>query len=406
MTEKEIKVSVIVPVYNVKKYLSKCLDSIIAQTLKEIEIICVNDGSTDGSDKVLEEYAKKDDRIKIVNRKNGGLSAARNTGMPYAKGKYIGFIDSDDYVEPTMYELMYYNAEHFQSQMVICAVHKIDDTTGIVFDDDPYYTLGYFPKELDNRSFTHYDTKDFFQDFCVMAWNKLYLRSYLEEKQARFPDGYIFEDGPFFTDIYFDMKRVTIVRDFLYYYRVNRANSIVAKGDKNFTDIFFVVNKMLNNLRKTSYFDEVKAYFLRKKFKDMRYRYQVIQNKYKKYYYDKWREFWLNIDEKTLEDEKFKERYPYTYRNIRLVRENDYFQYQKEFFIEKCKHKIMEILHLNPKVYTFKIKKFHICIKKRPKLFDWWYDNNRMFIAIYWLKIKFDFPFMYTELEDWEDSVK
>lgn len=402
----EIKVSVIVPVYNVKKYLAKCLDSIIAQTLKDIEIICVNDGSTDGSDKVLEEYKKKDARIQVVNRKNGGLSAARNTGMPYAKGKYIGFVDSDDYIESTMYELMYYNAEHFQSQLVICAAHKIDDTTGIVFDDDPYYTLGYFPKELDNRAFTHVDTKDFFQDLCVMAWNKLYLRSFLEEKNAKFPDGYIFEDGPFFTDIYFDMDRVTIVRDFLYYYRVNRANSIVCKGDKDFTDIFYVVNKMLNNLRKTPYFDEVKAYFLRKKFKDMRYRYQVIQGRYKKMYYDQWREFWLNIDKETLEDDKFKEKYPYTYRNIKLVRDNDYFHYRKEFVIERCKHKIMEILHMNPKVYTFKIGKFHFCVKKRPKIFDWWYDKDRMFIAIYWLKIKFDFPFMYTELEDWEDSVK
>lgn len=406
MENKEIKVSVIVPVYNVRKYLARCLDSIIVQSLKDIEIICVNDGSTDGSDKVLEQYAQKDSRIRIVNRENGGLSAARNTGMPYARGKYIGFVDSDDYIDPSMYELMYYNAEHYQSQMVICATHKLDDTTGIVFDDDPYYTLGYFPKELDNRVFTHHDTKEFFQDFCVMAWNKLYLRSYLEEKQARFPDGYIFEDGPFFTDIYFEMDRVTIVRDFLYYYRVNRANSIVAKGDKNFTDIFFVVNKMLNNLNKTSYFNEIKAYFLRKKFKDMRYRYQVIQNKYKKYYYDQWRQFWLNIDNETLEDEKFKEKYPYTYRNIKLVRDNDFLNYQKEFFFENCKHKVMEILHMNPGVYTFKIKKFHFCVKKRPKIFDWWYDNNRMFIAIYWLKVKFDFPFMYTELEDWEDAVK
>ena len=102
--------------------------------------------------------------------------------MPYATGKYIGFVDSDDYIEPTMCELMYYNAEHFNSQMVICAVHKLDDSTNTVFDDDPYYTSGYFPKELDNRAFTHHDTKDFFQDFCVMAWNKLYLRSFLEEK--------------------------------------------------------------------------------------------------------------------------------------------------------------------------------------------------------------------------------
>jgi len=402
----EVKVSVIVPVYNVKEYLPKCLDSIINQTLKEIEIICVNDGSTDGSDKVLEEYAKKDSRIKIVNRPNGGLSAARNTGMPYASGKYIGFVDSDDYIEPTMYEWMYGNAEWYKSQMVICAVHKIDDSTGIVFDDDPYYTLGYFPKDLNNRTFTHYDTKEFFQDFCVMAWNKLYLRSYLEEKNARFPDGYIFEDGPFFTDIFFDMERITIVRDFLYYYRVNRANSIVCKGDKNFTDIFYVVSKMLDNMRKTPYFDEIKMYFLRKKFKDMRYRYQVIKNKYKKMYYKKWREFWLGIDDETLQPELFKERYPYTYRNIKLVKDNSFNSYQREFLIEKIKHKIMEILYMNPKVYTFKYKKFHFCVKKRPKIFDWWYDKDRMYIAIYWLKIKFDFSFKYSELEDWEDSVK
>jgi hypothetical protein len=305
-----------------------------------------------------------------------------------------------------MYELMYLNAERHQSQLVICGVHKVDDQTKTIFDDDPYYTLGYFPKELDNRAFTHKDTKEFFQDLCVMAWNKLYLRSYLEAKNARFPDGSIFEDGPFFTDIYFDMERVSLVRDFLYYYRVNRVNSIVEKGDKNFADIFSVVNKMLDNLRRTEYFDEVKAYFLRKKFKDMRYRYQVIKPKFKRYYYEKWRKFWLDIDKETLEDEKFKEQYPYTYRNIRLVRENDYWQYQREFFKEKCKHKIMEILHLNPKVYTFKIKKFHICIKKRPKIFDWWYEKDKMVICIYWLKFRYEFPFMYTELEDWEDSVK
>lgn len=402
----EVKVSVIVPVYNVRNYLPKCLDSIIGQTLKEIEIICVNDGSTDGSDKVLEEYAKKDSRIKIINRENGGLSAARNTGMPYAKGKYIGFVDSDDYIDPAMYELMYYNAEHFNSQMVICANHKLDDTTGIVFDDDPYYTLGYFPKELNNRTFNHYDTKDFFQDFCVMAWNKLYLRSFLEKKNARFPEGYIFEDGPFFTDIYFDMERVTIVRDFLYYYRVNRANSIVVKGYKNFVDIFYVTNKILDNIRKTPYFNEIKARFLFIKFKDMRYRFQVIQNKYKKLYYEQWRNFWLNIDKETFEEEFFKKNYPYAYRNIKLVCDKTFHEYQKEKFIEYCKHKIITILYKNPKVYTFEIKKMHFCFKKRPKIFDLWYDNNRMFVAIYWLKIKFDFPFKYTELVDWDDSVK
>ena len=146
--------------------------------------------------------------------------------------------------------------------------------------------------------------------------------------------------------------------------------------------------------------------FLRKKFKDMRCRYSVIQDKYKKLYYEEMHKFWLNIDDDIIEDENFKEKYPYTYKNIKLIRNNDYNQYKREFFIEKWKHKIMAILYTNHKVYTFKWKKFHFCIKKRPKIFDWWYENDRMYIAIYWLKIKFNFPFVYSELEDREESNK
>ena len=95
----EVKVSVIIPLYNVENYLKQCLDSVVNQTLKEIEIICINDGSTDNSKQILEDYARKDDRIKIINRKNSGQGVARNVGIKYAKGEYIGFVDSDDWVD-------------------------------------------------------------------------------------------------------------------------------------------------------------------------------------------------------------------------------------------------------------------------------------------------------------------
>ena len=101
------KISVVVPVYNVEAYLERCLDSLINQTLSDIEIICVNDGSTDSSPEKLEEFAKKDSRIKIINQENGGLSAARNTGIEAATGEYIGFVDSDDYVDLDFYEKLY-----------------------------------------------------------------------------------------------------------------------------------------------------------------------------------------------------------------------------------------------------------------------------------------------------------
>lgn len=98
------KVSIIIPVYNVEKYLRECLDSVINQTIKDIEIICVNDGSTDNSLNILEEYALRDKRIKIINKKNGGLASARNEGLKYISGTLCHFLDSDDYIEPNLYE--------------------------------------------------------------------------------------------------------------------------------------------------------------------------------------------------------------------------------------------------------------------------------------------------------------
>ena len=113
------KLSVVVPVYNVENYLSKCLDSILKQTLEDIEIICVNDGSTDGSANILQDYKKKDPRIIVLEQENQGLGAARNTGIRTARGEYIGFVDSDDFIEPTMYEKLYEKACKFQLDIVL-----------------------------------------------------------------------------------------------------------------------------------------------------------------------------------------------------------------------------------------------------------------------------------------------
>ena len=115
-----IDVSIIVPVYNVQDYLPKCLDSLLAQTYKNIEIIVVNDGSPDDSQRVIDEYAARDSRIVAVSKPNGGLSDARNFGMQYAQGEYIGFVDGDDYVEPDMYEKMLTKAKQEDSDIVEC----------------------------------------------------------------------------------------------------------------------------------------------------------------------------------------------------------------------------------------------------------------------------------------------
>lgn len=120
-SENQIKLTVIIPCYNVEKYLRQCLDSVINQTLKEIEIICVNDGSTDRTQKILEEYSKKDDRILVINKPNGGLSSARNAGMEKMQGEYIAFLDSDDWVDLEFYEKLYNAAKTNNAD---CAIGK------------------------------------------------------------------------------------------------------------------------------------------------------------------------------------------------------------------------------------------------------------------------------------------
>ena len=123
MAEREKKplISVVVPVYNVEKYLPKCLDSLLAQSWQELEIIVVDDGSPDNSWDIMQEYARRDSRVRPIRQKNGGLSAARNAGVEAARGEWIGFLDSDDYVAPEMYERLYRAAAEQGAQMAVCS---------------------------------------------------------------------------------------------------------------------------------------------------------------------------------------------------------------------------------------------------------------------------------------------
>ena len=120
-------VSIIVPVYNCAQFLNRCMDSLVNQTLKDIEIICINDGSTDNSPEILQEYAAKDSRIKIINKENGGLSSARNRGLAAAQGEYLGFVDSDDWVDLDFFEKLYNAAKKYDTDIAtggIIRLHK------------------------------------------------------------------------------------------------------------------------------------------------------------------------------------------------------------------------------------------------------------------------------------------
>ena len=150
------KVSVIVPVYNVEKYIEKCLNSLVNQTLKDIEIIIVNDGSKDNSDKIIKIYQEKYDNIIYLTKKNGGLSDARNYGIPYAKGEYIAFLDSDDYVENDIYEKMYNKAKENNSDYVECD-----------------FIWEYPNKSIIDKGEEYTGKHEMLQKIRVVAWNKL-----------------------------------------------------------------------------------------------------------------------------------------------------------------------------------------------------------------------------------------
>jgi len=396
-------ISVIVPVYNVEKYLSKCLDTILNQTFSNIEIICVNDGSTDNSRKILSDYQKKDSRIKIVDKKNGGLSSARNAGMKVAVGEFYSFIDSDDWVDETMLEKLYKNTMMFNSDISICAVHQFDETNQKIDDSNPYYTLGFFDESFDNRAFSYQDTKPFLLDVCVMAWNKLYRKSFVDECQAQFPDGYIFEDGPFFFSIFFKTKRVSIVRDFLYYYRINRKGSIVQKAGKKFLNVIDVVEMMYNKIKEIPDFEDVKYTFFRKKVEDFIFRFENLNPKYRVAFARKLKRDSSLVDEKLFPFATKIGPFGYNYFLFENLKTGNVLFYDFQKFKLKMMYKTMQILYFEEGVYYLKYKKLVLRIKKRPKFYDFYYTNDKIYVRLL-TKIKFEIPFKFSELEKFNEN--
>ena len=190
--EEVMKVSVIVPVYNVYDYLEKCLDSLVNQTLKDIEIIVVNDGSPDNSQEIIDKYAKKYHNIKAFTKKNGGLSDARNYGIKKATGKYIAFVDSDDYVLNNMFELMYNKAYSGNFDVVVCDLNYV-------------YENGDIKRVSSNIPKDTTDIKKAMLNIYPTAWNKIYKRSL-------FKDGIEFKKGVWFEDVEFTYKILPYVK--------------------------------------------------------------------------------------------------------------------------------------------------------------------------------------------------
>lgn len=339
----EIDVSIIVPIYNVETYLKQCLDSLINQTLKGIEIICVNDGSTDNSLAIIQEYAQRDTRVVILSKDNGGLSSARNAGMKIAKGKYIGFVDSDDWVDLGMFEKLYNKAISKDADIAMCAVNCVNEMTQEIENNDTYFQLGCFSEKFNDIVFNHRDTKDFLFDISVTAWNKIYKKELIEKYNIAFPEGLIFEDNPFFYATYFIAENVIIVRDSLYYYRINRNDSIIKKANKKFFDVVKIMDIIEETLINQHLFEEYKNDFLKYKINTILYRFSQIQKDYQKeFFYIIKRNFdKINLSKYTLSLTN-----SYYYADVILIQTNNYWGYRVLKFSKKIFKEIRDYFHL------------------------------------------------------------
>ena len=236
------KVSIIVPVYNVEKYIEKCLTSLVNQTLEDIEIIVVNDGSKDNSKKIIEEFIQRyQKKIVYLEKENGGLSDARNYGIPYAKGEYIAFLDSDDYVEKDTYKRMYELAKKEKSDMVEC---------------DFYWE--YPNKTKIDTGEIYHNKKEMLEKVRVVAWNKLIKREILEKSKIEFPKGYRYEDVEFFYKLIPYLGKISFVKKCFVHY-VQRENSIANTQNYRTKEIFTVLDNVIKFYKEKGFFEEYKC---------------------------------------------------------------------------------------------------------------------------------------------------
>ena len=208
--------SIIVPVYDVENYLQKCIDSILAQTFTDFELILVEDGSPDGCPALCDAAAAKDARIRVLHQKNGGLSAARNAGLDAARGAWIGFVDSDDYIAPEMYETLYKAVQSTGADLALCDYAEVDEAG--VPCQSMHVRLG--KKDFTGRELLKNATDSMIQP----AWNKLYRRAVFA--QLRYPEGKLNEDLFLIPKICLQIQKAVVVPKALYYY-VQRGGSIM-----------------------------------------------------------------------------------------------------------------------------------------------------------------------------------
>ena len=325
------KVSIIVPVYNVEQYLDRCLESLVNQTLKDIEIILINDGSIDGSQKIIERYkANYPEMIKSYYIKNGGAAKARNYAFNYVTGKYIGFVDSDDYISEEMYEKLYNKAEQANADIVCCNYYR-------VYNNDRYVKKQFgnskiVKEELFDKNV--YDANLLFDEVPYL-WNKIFKTDIIKKNNFKFCDDLrIYEDLLFTYQAFSVANKISRIDDALYYYTVFRDSSLTHYFTEKRFDIFKVSDKLINYYKKLPQYEKVNDALL---YVLLKHIYVILEKR-------------THYNEKILKIKYINKVFNYLDKEFPSWRNSIYFQFQKKdknLYTSKLYWKMCTILGVN-----------------------------------------------------------
>ncbi len=299
MNNLQPKISVIIPVYNSEKYIRKCLDSVILQTYEVYEILCINDGSTDNSLKILQEYAQKDSRIKIFNQENKGPAAARNCGLQNATGDYISFVDADDWISLTLYKTFAQLVENKNVDIFIFNADVYNETC------EDLYPRGFF----DINSWNNHTSDETIHNFhdCrnpfsgnYSVCNKIYRKSFLEEKDIKFVENNVFEGQIFDLLAFFNSESILVSENNFYKYRIHNT-SLMQNLKNNIFDIFKVIEIVDDCIRVQNLYDEYKYALFQYKYEELTLRFIESRFIVKPQFYQKMKNILLLAKDSTLD---------------------------------------------------------------------------------------------------------
>ena len=242
------EVSMIVPVYQVEKYIAQCIESVLNQTFKDFELILIDDGSKDKSGSICDLYAAKDDRILVIHTENRGAAAARNVGLDHASGRYITFIDGDDYLDEHMIARMYEEIEHSEYDMVVC------DFLNLLPDEEDNFIVHLQEETVNGRNVLEHLKNERNYGLWTIVWNKIYKREVLEN--LRFPDGKYFEDEFFSNQLYLFSNQIHVIPDVLCYHRVLASSTMNTQKIENYLDLLDALQERLDIYFKYDYSED------------------------------------------------------------------------------------------------------------------------------------------------------